>query len=82
MKINNDIELYRCECGEFSFLEVWYDGDFYYFMITYSPRGIIEKLKAIWAILRGAKYGVSEDIVLSETSIKQLKKFIENKTKK
>ena len=75
-----DSKLYKCDCGEFSFLEVLHDtnDDSYYVTITAYPRTFKEKARAIWAVLRGATYGASEEMVLNKENAEDLSNFIEH----
>jgi len=80
MKIDKDTALYQCACGEFLFMEVWDDTDFCYFTIQAHPRTLLQKVKAIWAIFRGAKYGISDDVVMKKEDMKELAKFLNGKS--
>jgi len=79
MKTDDETILFKCDCGEFSFLEVFYDTDFYYFTITYYPKTFIGKIKAIFAIIKGSRFGASEEIVLRPKDAKELSKFLNRK---
>ena len=77
-EINPDGKLYKCSCGEFSFLEVIHDSDddFYYFTISYYPKSFWQKIKAIYAIIRGSRFGASEEVVLTIEDAQDLSDFI------
>lgn len=82
--MKNNPKLFKCKCQHFGFLEVYRDDEphkafEYSFMITYYPKTIQEKLQCIWNILKGAKYGISDDILLDKKQVKELVKFLNEK---
>ena len=76
----NDTILLQCRCRHFEFVQITKDEDsWYYFTISYYGNTVLEKLKAIWAIIVGARYSASEEVILYKQDIKKLIKFLESK---
>ena len=81
---NEDSILLRCECSSFEFLEFgWFDDDpkTFYASITVYPRTWKEKLKGIWRILRGSRYGISDEVLVEAKEIKRLVKWLAKEKK-
>jgi len=76
---NDEHILLQCSCHSFEFLEFgWFDDDSktFYVSITVHPKKLIEKLKAIWRILRGARYGISDEVLVESKEIRRLVKWL------
>jgi hypothetical protein len=46
--------------------------------LTYYPKNFLQKIQTIWSILKGARYGASEEIVLRIEEAQDLSNFIEH----
>lgn len=59
-------EIFKCYCGEHSYLEVTYDrvDDQYYVSITLHPTRFLERLKLAWKALRGIEFSSSNEVVI------------------
>ncbi len=69
--------VYRCNCGEDSFLIVakaWEgeEGTEYYVAVTHSPSSLKQRFKEAWRALRGYENTVSNEVILSTEQLKDL----------
>ena len=81
---NENSILLRCKCNSFEFLEFgWFDDDpkTFYASITVHPRTWKEKLQAIWRVLRGARYGISDEVLVEAKEIRRLVKWLAQEKK-
>ena len=81
---NEDFLLLQCSCSSFEFLEFgWFDDDpkTFYVSITVYPKTWKEKLQAIWRILRGARYGISDEVLVEAKEIRRLIKWLTKEKK-
>lgn len=81
MKIKKEDKplLIRCDCSSFEFLEFgWFQDEpkIFYLSITCNPKTWKEKLLGIWRLLRGSKFGISDEVLLNEKDIAELYKWI------
>lgn len=76
--------LIRCDDNSFEFAEFgWFDEEpkTFYLTITVYPKGFLEKIKGIWKILRGASYGITDEIVVNNEEANKLKDWLNERLK-
>jgi hypothetical protein len=69
-----DSYIFKCYCGEDSYLEVMQnpdDGEFY-ISITQHPTRLLERLKMAWKALRGIEFTSSNEVILLEKDANKL----------
>lgn len=79
MKLDKDTYLAKCKCHSFEFLQVWrdtYKCNDYHFTLSYYPKTILEKINAIWAVIKGSRNWMSEEVILSKSDLKDLINFL------
>lgn len=66
--------IFKCYCGEDSYLEVMQDPDDreLYISITQRPTRLRERLKLAWKALRGLEFTNAGDVILLDTDAKKL----------
>lgn len=83
-KIDNKIQwdtpthLFKCYCGESSFLEIIHDDEDrqLYISITQHPTTLRERLTLAWKALCGYEFSASNEVVLDEEDINKLIKAL------
>jgi len=79
IQFENKSEVFKCYCGENSYLEFIYDkeDDQYYVTITLQPTRLLERLKLAWKALRGLEFSSANEVVIDgEDFRKYLKEVI------
>lgn len=72
-----DTDIFKCWCGEYSYLEVIKDSDGdIYVAITQYPRSITERLKAIFGIITGTGYSGSNSVMVTKDDVNKLIKAL------
>lgn len=78
--------LTRCTCGAHHFLELsWFEEDdkdkeykTCYVSITLGAEGILERIKGAIEVLKGGRYSLAEEVVLTKKEVRKIIKFLEN----
>jgi hypothetical protein len=73
-QFQREIHIFKCWCGEESYLEITQDADDkeFYISITQHPTRFMERLKMAWAALRGIEFSSSNCVVLLEEDANKL----------
>lgn len=75
-EISEEHLLIKCDCGYFpEFMELgWFNDEpkIFYLGYTYRPKTVKEKLKAIWKIIKGSNYGISDEVLINDKQAKKL----------
>lgn len=75
-KIQGDMEshIFKCYCGENSYLEITRDDDDkqFYLSISVSPTRLAERLKLAWKALLGLEFSTSNEIMIDYTDARML----------
>lgn len=71
---NLETHIFKCYCGENSYLEVMKDTDDkqIYINITLHPTRLSERLKLAWRALRGLEFSASNEVVIDGKDIGSL----------
>lgn len=66
IQFDSHSEVFKCYCGENSYLEFIYDkdDDQYYVNITIHPTRLLERLKLAWKALRGLEFSTSNEVIV------------------
>lgn len=66
--------IFKCYCGEHSFLEVMQDLEDreLYINITQHPTRLKERLTTAWRALRGLEFSSSNEVIIDEKDIDRL----------
>ena len=75
---NTGRHIFKCWCGEDSYLEVIQDvedGE-YYISITQHPTRLKERLAMAWKALRGIEFTASNSVMIVEKDAKKLVKAL------
>lgn len=76
---NMDSHIFKCYCGENSYLEIVrdFEDDQRYISITMHPTRLKERLKLAWKALRGLEFSVSNEVVIDGDDINKVRKALE-----
>lgn len=71
---NLETHIFKCYCGEDSYLEVMQDSEDkeFYISITMHPTSISERIKAAWKALRGLEFSASNTVIILEEDADKL----------
>lgn len=70
----------RCDCGAFEIVEIgrFEDEDEpFYFTITTSAKSLKEKMKVIWRVIRGSRYGITDEVLFNKKDARKIIKWLE-----
>lgn len=84
-KLNQEIQghmpthIFKCYCGEDSYLEIMQDPDDkeFYLTITKHPTRLKERLKLAWKAFRGLEFAASNEVIIAEKDAKKIAKALE-----
>lgn len=71
----DDELLVRCDCRDFEFIELaWFNNEpkTFYITLTCHPKDWKEKLRGIWRILRGSRYGITDGVLINKKEAKKI----------
>jgi len=74
--------LLRCDCKSFEFVEFgWFEDEpkIFYVTITAYPRTLGDKIKAMWRILMGSRYGITDEVLIDGKNAKRLVKWLQER---
>lgn len=77
-----EINIFRCWCGESSYLEVVKDvedGDIYV-TITKYPTRLLERLKTAYKALRGIEFDATNSVMIAKEDVSKLVKALSEKS--
>lgn len=68
--------IFKCWCGENSYLDITKDkiGDYICITITQNPTTVSDRIKMAWKCLRGLEFSSSNSVLISEQNIENLVK--------
>lgn len=71
---NIPLDVFRCYCGESSYLEIMHDAedDQFYIYITLSPTRLKERLRLAWKALRGIEFLASNEVIIDGSDIEKV----------
>lgn len=78
---NMDTSIYKCYCGEYSYLEIIRDEEDsqFYFHISVYPTRLLERLVLAWKALRGIEFMVSNEVIVDGKDVPDMIKFLKGK---
>lgn len=80
-QFNSVSQVYKCWCGEYSYLEIIRDEEDsqFYFHISVYPTRLLERLVLAWKALRGIEFMVSNEVIVDGKDVPSIIKFLGGK---
>lgn len=75
-----DILHIRCHCGAFEIVEIGHFDDEdepFYFTITASDKTLKDKLRIIWRVIRGSRYGITDEVLFDNKDARKIIKWLQ-----